>query len=96
MKVILDSNLHISKVLEPPLELNFEGKAITLKGILESLANRCASIEFLTKDGEYGRDVDEMYINDKNYLYLQQGLQACLKEGDRVRVEINMEQLGGG
>lgn len=96
MKVILDSNLRINRVLEPPVELNFEGEPITLKNILESLANMCTSIEFLTKEGEYGRDVDAMFINDKNYLTLQQGLQVCLKDGDRVRVEICMEHLGGG
>jgi len=96
MKVILDSNLHMNRVLEPPVELNLEGEAITLRDILKKLASRCASIEFLTKDGEYGRDVDEMFINDKSYFTLPQGLQTCLKEGDRVNVKICMEQLGGG
>jgi hypothetical protein len=96
MKIIVDSNLYIPKVFEPPIELNFEGGTITLKDVLERLANICMSVQFLKNNGELGFDVDELLLNRKNYFSLEQGLLTSLQEGDRVRVEIYMEPLGGG
>lgn len=96
VKVTVDSNLHVSNIFEPPVELHFESEIATVEEVLERLENMCGSIQFLGKDGELGHEVDELLINGENYLKIAGGLKAPLKEGDRVKVEIHMELLGGG
>ena len=96
MKVLVDCNLHISKLLEPPMDLNFEGDTVTLKDILGTLSKMCTFIEFLRQDGRVGHAVDGIFINQKNYLVFNTGLQTYLKDGDIVKVDVYLEGLGGG
>ena len=96
MKVVIESNLTIGNIFEPPVELVFQSEIITIKDVLERLGNICESVQFLRKDGDLGNDVDEVIVNDENYITLKRDLNTYLKEGDRVTVNIYYEILGGG
>jgi len=96
LKVVIDSNLMIGNLFEPPVELVFRGDIITIKDVLERLGNICESVQFLRKDGDLGNDVDEVFINDENYITLKRDINTYLKEGDKVTVNIYYEILGGG
>lgn len=94
MKVIVESNLHISTIFEPPMEVELEGDH-SLRGLLARLNERCRSIRFL--EGEsVGDDVHEIVLNGQDLFDLPEGLDTTLREGDRVRVEVYMDPLGGG
>jgi hypothetical protein len=96
LKVRVDSNLHISRVFEPPLELDLEGGSHILQKVLEVLANRCKNIHFLRDDGEVGGDIDTLLLNGRPYSSLSQELRTLLKDRDEIWVEVYMEPLGGG
>jgi len=95
MKVVVDSNLAIQGLFEPPVELSFNGESHTLKGLLEKVGSMCSSIQLL-KDGAIGDDIRNIIVNGKEYFDLPQGLATALKDGDHVHLEIYMEPLGGG
>lgn len=94
MKVLLDSNLMIKNVFEPPLEWHFEGESISLRALLQRVKEKCASLKIL-QDGEAGDDVRNILINGKDYFLLGR-LDAILNDRDRVGLEIYLDPLGGG
>ncbi|RLA95881.1 MAG: hypothetical protein DRG69_02490 [Deltaproteobacteria bacterium] len=94
MKVIVESNLHISTLFEPPMEVELEGDG-SLQSLLARLNERCRSIRFL-EGGSVGDDVHEIVVNGQDLFSLPQGLDTPLREGDRVKVEVYMDPLGGG
>ena len=95
MKVIIESNLHITGVFEPPVELKVSEEA-TLKDLLMELTDRYQSIKLLNDKGQLDADIDELTINGKDFFTLKKGLNTFLSEGDRVRFQIQMVQIGGG
>lgn len=99
MKIILDSNLYIYKVFDPPVELTLD-EGTVLRNILESLRSMLGShsepFQFLQETGEIGKDIDKISLNGKDYLSLRKGLKTLLKEGDQVRVDILNFPLSGG
>ena len=94
MKILLDSNLMIKNVFEPPLEWHFEGDSISLRTLLQKVKERCASLKIL-QDGEEGDDVRNILINGKDYFLIGR-LDAILNDRDRVALEIYLDPLGGG
>ena len=99
MRIILDSNLYIYKVFDPPVELTLE-KGSVLRSVLENLRSMLGShsepFQFLQETGERGKDIDKISLNGKDYLSLREGLNTLLKEGDQVRVDILNFPLSGG
>jgi hypothetical protein len=95
MKIIVESNLHITDVFEPPLELQVPEET-TLKDLLMELTDRYVSVKLLNEKGQLDADIDELTINSKDFFALKKGLSTCLNEGDRVRFQIQMVQIGGG
>ena len=99
MKIILDSNLYIYKVFDPPVELTLEEGSI-LRNILEGLRSILGShsepFQFLQEKGEIGKDIDKITLNGKDYLSLREGLRTLLKEGDQVKIDILNFPLSGG
>jgi hypothetical protein len=99
MKIVLDSNLYIYKVFDPPVELTLEEGSV-LRNILETLRSMLGThsepFQFLQDTGETGKDIDKISLNGKDYLSLRQGLKTPLKEGDQVRVDILNFPLSGG
>ena len=96
MKITVESNLHISKVFEPPVVLNFEGESLTIKALLSTLAERCKPLQLLGENDLLGHDIDEMAVNDKDFFALKKGVQTLLNDGDRIRLQMQSAQLGGG
>ncbi len=95
MKIIVESNLHIIDVFEPPLELQVPEETM-LKDLLVELTDRYVSVKLLNEKGQLDADIDELTINGKDFFTLKKGLNTCLTEGDRVRFQIQMVQIGGG
>ena len=95
MKVIVDSNLLIQHVFEPPVELGFDGGRVTLLDLLKKVDSLCMSVQLLA-DAEPGDDIRNIFVNGKNYFSLPKGLGTVLNDGDKVNLEIYMEPLGGG
>jgi hypothetical protein len=99
MKIILDSNLYIYKVFDPPVELTLE-ESSNLRNILEGLRSILGShsepFQFLQETGEIGKDIDKITLNGKDYLSLREGLRTLLKEGDQVKIDILNFPLSGG
>ena len=95
MKVIIESNFHITDVFEPPVELRVPEETI-LKDLLMELTDRYVSIKLLTEKGQLDPDIDELTINGKDFFTFKKGLNTCLHEGDQVRFQIQMVQIGGG
>ena len=99
MKIILDSNLYIYKVFDPPVEVTLEEGSI-LSNILESLQSMLGShsepFQFLQDTGEIGKDIETIWLNGKDYLSLRNRLRTLLKEGDQVKVDILNFPLSGG
>ena len=95
MKVIIESNLHITDVFEPPVEVRVPDE-ITLKNLLMELTDRYVSVKLLNEKGQLDADIDELTVNGKDFFTLKKGLNTCLNEGDRVRFQIQMVQIGGG
>ena len=96
MKIVVESNLHISNLFEPPLVLRFHSETPTIKDLLMDLAEQCKSIQLLDEEGRLGRDIDEISINDEDFFTFKKGINTCLNEGDRVFLQIQIVQLGGG
>lgn len=94
MKVVVESNLYISNLFEPPFEAELpEGS--TLRELVVRLNNGCKTLRFL--EGEnLGDDLKEVSLNGRSLFALPRGLDTPLKEGDRVRVEVYLDPLGGG
>jgi len=95
VKIIVESNLHITDVFEPPLELQVPEET-TLKDLLMELTDRYVSVNLLNEKGQLDADIDELTINGKDFFTLKKGLNTSLTEGDRVRFQIQMVQIGGG
>ncbi len=95
MKVIIESNLNISDMFEPPVELRVP-EEITLKDLLMELTDRYVPIKLLNEKGQLDADIDELTINGKDFFTLKKGLNTSLGEGDRIRFRIQMVQIGGG
>ena len=95
MKIIIESNLHITDVFEPPVELRVSEEA-TLKNLLMELSDRFGTIKLLNIEGQLDADIEELTINGKDFFALKKGLNTCLNEGDRIRFQIQMVQIGGG
>ena len=96
MKIVVDSNLHIGHIFEPPLVLRFHSETPTVKDLLMDLSERCKSMQLLDEEGRLGRDIDEISINDEDFFTFKKGINTRLNEGDRVRLQIQILQLGGG
>lgn len=96
VKIIVESNLTVRNILEPPLTLRYEGEIVTIKDVLKTLAKKCSSVEFLNKEGKLGEDLKEIFVNGKSFFTLTGGLNVCLKEGDNVRIEVAINPIGGG
>ncbi len=96
MKVTVESNLDISGELDVPLEISFEGDAVTTRNVLERLAENCVPFEILKEDGRLGDAVEELFINGKNFFALGRGLDGGIKDGDRIQLTIAVEILAGG
>ena len=95
MKVIIESNLHITDVFEPPVELRVPEET-TLKDLLMELTDRYVSVKLLNEKGQLDADIDELTINGKDFFTFKKGLNISLSEGDRIRFQIQMVQIGGG
>ncbi len=95
MKVILESNLSIANIFEPPLELRFNKHTCSLRDFIQKVGDMVTPIQ-LMKDGQIGDDLRNIMVNGKDYFFLSKGLDTMLKDGDRVNLEIYMEPLGGG
>ena len=95
MEVIIESNLHITDVFEPPVEIRVPEETI-LKDLLMDLSDRYLSIKLLNEKGQLDPDIEELTLNDKDFFALKKGLKTHLKDGDRIRFQIQMVQIGGG
>lgn len=95
MKVIVESNLHITDLFEPPVEIQVPEET-SLKDLLMELAKRYASIKLLNEKMQLDPDIDELTVNDKDFFALKKGLNTRLNEGDRIRFQIQTVQIGGG
>jgi hypothetical protein len=95
VKVIIESNLHITDVFEPPMELHVREGA-KLRDLLLELTDRYVSIKLLNEKGQLDADIEELTINDKDFFTFKNGLNTRLNEGDRIRFQIQMVQIGGG
>ena len=95
MKVIIESNLQITDLFEPPIELQVPEEA-TLRDLLMDLTKRYLSIKLIDEKGRLASDIDELTINDKDFFTLKKGLNTRLNDGDRIRFQIQMVQIGGG
>ncbi len=96
MRVLVDSNITVKNIFEPPVELNFkEDRATTLKDVLLEIGKQCSVVQ-LVRDGGLGEDVRNIFLNGTDYFSLPNRLATLLNEGDKVEIEIYMEPLGGG
>jgi hypothetical protein len=95
VKVIIESNLQVKDQFEPPMELSI-GEDSTLRGLLVELSERNVSANLLDEKGRLAPDIDELTINDKDFFTLKKGLNTRLNDGDRIRFQIQMVQIGGG
>jgi len=95
VKVIIESNLQIPDVFEPPVEISVPGESM-LKDLLIELTDRYVSIKLLNEKAQLDPDIDELTINGKDFFIFKKGLNTSLSEGDRVRFQIQMVQIGGG
>lgn len=94
MEIIVESNLRISRIFEPPLKVHLRQKG-TLRDLLVELEGACGSLRFLEVD-TVGEDVRNITVNGQEVFSLPDGLNTPLKNGDRIRVEIYADPLGGG
>jgi len=91
MKVVVDSNMAIYGVFQPPIEIELKGSKATLKELLEELSDLCPSVEFISSD-EIGNDIQTVLVNEKEHYYLN----TNLNEGDKIMIMVEMAPLGGG
>jgi molybdopterin converting factor small subunit len=95
VKVMVDSNLRINNVFEPPLELELRANANTLQDVLEKLYEMYPYLKFIDK-GEMGDDLRNLFLNGKSHFSFSEGLKKEIKDGDTVHVEAYMDPLAGG
>ncbi len=95
MKVMVDANIIIKNVFEPPVELTLNQDSVTLKDLLREINKMSSSLQ-LVKDETLGEDVRNIFLNGADYFQLPHGLDTSIRDGDKVNVEIYMEPLGGG
>ena len=91
MKVIVDFNMAIEGVFEPPIQMELEGSRATVKDLLEHLSNLCPWIEFISGD-ELGSDIQAVLVNEKEHF----SLNTNLNEGDKVKIIIEIPAVAGG
>ena len=91
MKVLVDSNMAIHGVFEPPFEVELTESNNTLRALLEELSDLCQTVEFINGD-EIGSDIETVLVNGKEHYYVN----INLKEGDKVKIMVQMVPLGGG
>lgn len=96
MKIIITSNVKIAGVFEPPIELDFETRDITVVEVLRRLSETCGAIEFLRKDGGMGNDIQELFVNGKSVFGIEKGIESKLANGDGVFLLLTLQLLGGG
>ena len=91
MKVIVDSNMAIYGVFQPPVDVELQEPENTLSSLLKGLSDRCISVDFISR-GEIGSDIRKVSVNgEESY-----SLDTALHDGDRVTVVVEMAPLGGG
>ena len=91
MKVIVDSNMAIYGVFQPPIQIELDRSGATLEELLEELSDLCPSVEFI-RDDELGSDIQTVLVNEKEHY----NLNTNLNEGDKVMIMVEMAPLGGG
>ncbi len=91
MKVIVDSNMAIYGVFEPPIELELRAARTTLRELLKELSVLCQTVEFV-RDNELGSDIGTVSVNGKECYQLD----TKLEDGDKVMVTVEIAPLGGG
>lgn len=91
MKVVVDSNMMIYGVFQPPVEVEWRGAKATLRDLLHELTESCKSVEFI-RDNELGSDIKTILINNKECY----AIDTKLNDGDKVMVIVEMAPLGGG
>lgn len=91
MKVVVDSNMTIYGVFQPPVEVELRGAKVTLRDLLHELTELCKSVEFIT-DNEVGNDIKTILINNKEYY----AIDTKLNDGDKVMVIVEVAPIGGG
>ena len=91
MKVVVDSNMSIYGLFQPPVEIELKGSTPNLRELLHVLSDLCKSVEFI-RDDNMGSDVDRILVNNKEHYYLD----TSLNDGDEVMVMVEMAPLGGG
>jgi len=91
MKVLVDSNMTIYGVFDPPAKIELKGSRATLKELLKELSDLCKSVEFIHGD-EIGSDVQTILVNETEHYYLD----TPINEGDKIMVKVEMAPLGGG
>lgn len=95
VKVMVDSNLRIKNVFEPPLEIELRPDASTLQDVLERLYEMYPYLKFID-NGEMGDDLRNLFLNGKSHFSFSKGLKKEIKDGDTVHVEAYMDPLAGG
>jgi len=91
MKVVVDSNMAVYGLFQPPIEIELKGPTASLTELLKELSDLCKSVEFI-KDDNLGSDIDTILVNGKEHYYLD----TNLNDGDKVMVMVEMAPLGGG
>ena len=94
-KVRVESNLRITNVFEPPLEMELRDDETTLRDVLRRLSAMCPYMKFIEK-GEMGDDLRNLFLNGESHFSFPEGLGKKVHEGDTIRVEAYMEPLAGG
>ena len=91
MKVIVDSNMTIYGMFQPPIDVELQEPENTLRSLLKGLSGLCQSVDFISR-GEIGSDIQKVLVNDEE----SYSLDAALHDGDKVTVVVEMAPLGGG
>jgi hypothetical protein len=95
MNVIVESNLCIQNRFEPPLSLELP-ESSRIKDILLYLSGRHIPMNLITPACALNEDIDAMSINGEDFFRLKQGLDTPLNDGDRIQLQLQNVQLGGG
>jgi len=96
MRVLVDSNIEVSGVFKPPMEVELEDPNPTLRTLLEKFSSICRGIELINPESnDLGEDVEEVILNGAKCL-LPEHLSIRLNEGDEVTIKVLIAPLGGG
>ena len=89
MKITLKSTFNLN-------ETDFETQSVTLSALLDELSNnqKLTKIEFFDSESGEAYPDCEVLVNGQSYRLLADGLDAKLKDGDKI--EIIMFTLAGG